>query len=113
MPSITLRLLSTRFLEGFGTYPIDIVHCGANLEGLFNLVYWRSTSLLTSVPLSLLVQSFVIPPPPLILSVAITLSLDCVTKSVMTISSVWLLQVFVPCAPDEDCEHMIQTTACD
>ena len=69
----------------------------ANLDSRYNLVYRCSTSLLSAALkcLSILVH----------------------TKSVMIISIVCVLQLFVPfalCAnPDEDYEHMIETIASD
>ena len=54
---LTLKLFSTRFLEGFSTYsvkviPACIVHCmhGKSGQSIYNLVYHCSTSLFSSAP---------------------------------------------------------------
>ena len=54
---LTLKLFSTRFLEGFSTYsvkviPACIVHCmhGKSGQSIYNLVYHCSTSLFFSAP---------------------------------------------------------------
>ena len=84
LPSITLRLFSTlRFSEGFGAYLVSytsIVHCMCSKSGQS-----RQPFLLSKCPSLIVHATFIIPPTSLVLSVAITLYLDCVIKSVMMI----------------------------